>query len=58
MLLRCRMKPGDCQHIHGTAVGVQGSATDPALLHTGPHVGDVPSPGASQEWKRHVQLIA
>lgn len=58
MLLRCGMKPGDCRHTQGTAVGVQGSETDPALMYTGPHVGDVPSPGASQEWKRNMQLIA
>lgn len=39
MLLRCGMKPGDCRHIQGTAVGVQGSATDPILMYTGPHAG-------------------
>lgn len=50
VLLRCGMKPGGCRHIHGTAVGVQGSATDPALTYTGPTSG-MCRPWGRAEWK-------
>lgn len=52
VLLRCGIKPGDQQHIQGSAVGVQGSETIPALMHAGPRQ-DVPSPGEPRAEKEH-----